>query len=300
MKNIKEKNYSLKFLGYSNTPIKTGNLIGNRFEITIKDLTQEQTKDIQKRINILNSKGIINYFDSQRFGNVVNNIFIAKYLAKRDYENALYYFLISQYSNYKSSEDNDEYEKLKKQWKNFGNLKINLPYLFPIQKKYNETKSFKVAYKQIPSRLRELIAMSYQSYLWNECIKTIVKQNKNYFTVDYNIGELYFTDKTLKEESFPMIGRNLETNNENMQIISQILKKEDITLKEIEDISKSGSFLKTQEREIVIFPKNLKLLKLESDETYSTNENKRFKVTIKFELPKGSYATVLVKELFKE
>ncbi len=296
---IKE-NYSLTKLGFSKSPIKTGNLIGNKFTITIRDLEEKQTKKLNERIEKIKEKGIINYFDSQRFGNVINKVFIAKFLAKRDYENAVKYILLSQYQSYSNKDNQIEYDKLKKNWNNFGSIKANLLYLDLVQKKYLEQKSFKSAYKVIPSKIKEMVVMSYQSYLWNECVKIIVTNNKDYYKVNYNIGELFFSNKKIETSQFIMFGRNCEPNEKEKEITKRVLEKEGLTLENINDISKSGSFLKTSYRDVVIFNKDLKVLMITRDDKYTLRGNNRYLVKLEFTLQKGSYATVLMKEIFQE
>lgn len=300
VKGFIELNYSLKFVGYSSMPIKTGNLIGNKFKITIRDLRNEQLRKLEGSLERVQGSGVVNYFDSQRFGNVKNNVFVAKFLAKKDYESAVLYFLLSQYSFNKSINIDSEYKKLKTNWKNFGNLKLQLPYIDILQKSYLKDKSWKVTFKKIPKKLREIIVMSYQSYLWNECVKELIKKTNNFKKIEYNIGDLYFPNVKVKSLLFPMVGRGLESSKENLDLINMILKREGVTLDEIESISKSGSFLKFENREVIIFPKELKIVDSYEDKLYSSNKSKRFAVVLEFILPKGSYATITIKEIFRE
>jgi tRNA pseudouridine13 synthase len=53
--------------------------------------------------------------------------------------------------------------------------------------------------------------------------------------------------------------------------------------------------VKGDNRAVIVIPKKLKLLAAEKDEL---NKNK-FKIILTFELQKGSYATVLIDQLFK-
>lgn len=300
IKDILEENYSLRFVGYLNEPIKTGNLEGNRFRITIRDLKKDNINNLVENIRRVETNGVINYFDSQRFGNVKDNMFIAKFLAKNDYENAVFYFLLSQYSFKNSVNIDKEYNNLKLNWKNFGNLNSQLPYIDILQKSYLLDNSWKQTFKKIPSKLKELVVMSYQSYLWNECVKEIVKNSKNFQKIKYNIGELYFPNSKLENEDFPLIGRGLKTDNAYMNLINLILEREKLTLEEIGSISKSGNFLKSKDRSMIIYPKKIKIVDSYVDKLYTTNNFKRFAVILEFTLPKGSYATTTIKEIFRE
>ena len=290
---IKGKNYYLKLLGYTDKPIKTGNLKSNKFTITLRELSSRDISKIQQNISLIKDTGIINYYDSQRFGSTKNNIFIAKFLFKKDYRAALKQFILSQYEEKQKEQLKQSYDKLIREWKNFGSINLKLPYLDFLQKEYNKTKDWKLTYKKIPKKLRELIIMSYQSYLWNECIKEVILKKSQVKKIDYNVGTLYFPTDKIEDFSFPLIGRNLATTDENIVIINKILEKEQITLEEIKQISKSGNFLKSAEKQAIISAGNIKITNISKDEIFRHSQ----KLTLSFELPKGSYATIVIKQI---
>ena len=93
-----------------------------------------------------------------------------------------------------------------------------------------------------------------------------------------------------------MIGFGTEIeNNETKIIVDKILEKEnigfrDFIIKQIPELSVEGD-----ERKAFIKISDFKIIKQEKDEL---NKNKE-KLIIKFSLPKGCYATVLIDFLFK-
>ncbi len=68
----------IKILGSGNTPLTLGDLEGNQFEITLRNLQKEKIQKVQN---------IPNYFDEQRFAS--NNAAIGKNLIKKDFSKAL-------------------------------------------------------------------------------------------------------------------------------------------------------------------------------------------------------------------
>jgi tRNA pseudouridine13 synthase len=68
----------LTFVGYRRKKIKIGDLSQNRFTITARDIQENQLVGISQRATTLSSSGVPNYFDSQRFGSVIDKIFIGK------------------------------------------------------------------------------------------------------------------------------------------------------------------------------------------------------------------------------
>ena len=79
--NFREKNIISKLVGFSDEELKTGDLIGNKFKIVVRDVKKIfKNKDIE----------IPNYFDSQRFGSLKGSSdFIGRDIIKNNYESAL-------------------------------------------------------------------------------------------------------------------------------------------------------------------------------------------------------------------
>ncbi|MBU0459933.1 MAG: tRNA pseudouridine(13) synthase TruD [Nanoarchaeota archaeon] len=78
MNKIKVEHVELEFLGYGNNPISLGDLSGNIFKITVRNLDQ---------ININKTNFVENYFDEQRFSE--NNKEIGKHLVKKEFSEAV-------------------------------------------------------------------------------------------------------------------------------------------------------------------------------------------------------------------
>ncbi|MBT4805038.1 tRNA pseudouridine(13) synthase TruD [Candidatus Woesearchaeota archaeon] len=75
---IKIDNCELSILGSGNKPISLGDLEGNSFEITIRDLEE---------VNINKTNFVANYFDEQRFS--VHNVDIGRHLVKKEFKEAV-------------------------------------------------------------------------------------------------------------------------------------------------------------------------------------------------------------------
>ena len=86
-------NFKITFLGYADKALELGNLTGNKFEITVRNIKKGELDGIRQKAKSLGIVGVPNYFDSQRFGSVINNKFVAKFLLKKDYEAAVKVYL---------------------------------------------------------------------------------------------------------------------------------------------------------------------------------------------------------------
>ena len=82
---------SLEFLGWLDRPFQPGDIRGNRFDITLRTLSQEALDRALEALPEVQTAGIPNYFDDQRFGSVgVSGEFIAEPWIRGDYERTLW------------------------------------------------------------------------------------------------------------------------------------------------------------------------------------------------------------------
>lgn len=296
----------LFFIGYYDKKIKLGNHEYNKFLITIRDIKNKEFKEITERAKNIRQYGLPNYFDSQRFGNVIENEFIAKYIIKKNYEKAVKIYL----TKYQSSEPkyikNDK-KRISENWNKFQNISIKNWAFKRVIKKYLITKNWLLAYKEIPANLRKIYIHTYQSYIWNECIKEVLKlcvNKDNLYTINYKIGSLLFYTNLTEEEIriippfFKTVHPNGIYTNFEKKIIDIVLAKQDIKLSDLDIKSLTGNTFKNITRNILLIPNDLKLSEPTKDTINSYDNINRYSIEISFSLPKGSYATMITKKLF--
>jgi tRNA pseudouridine13 synthase len=246
------ENFSLEFIGYSDNPISLGDLIGNKFEIIIRNLD---------KINITKITQTINYFDEQRFSEI--NAKVGKRIIQKKFKEA--------------TEILKENNTLKKEvFESFQNNYIKI-------------------LRTIPKKILKLYVHAYQSYLFNEtCCELFEERNHITKKIKYSLGEFHFPITEIKNEKIPIIGFGSEIKEKYEYVIKRIMNREKITtrdfiIKQIPELSAFGT-----ERDIISKIENFQILEQKDDEL---NENKK-KLKISFELQKGSYATIVVKNLF--
>jgi len=85
LENLNLKDIELKFFGYGKAPISLGELKGNKFKITVRNLINKEIKSLKSKVN----KTILvpNLFGEQRFSN--NNAEIGKSIIKKDFKKAV-------------------------------------------------------------------------------------------------------------------------------------------------------------------------------------------------------------------
>lgn len=131
--------------------------------------------------------------------------------------------------------------------------------------------------RQIPKKILMIYIHSYQSFLFNSILY-------KYLQCKYN-----------KNTKIPLVGFGTEVKDKELKkIVEDIMKKEKIDYKDfiirpIPELSSEGN-----ERAMFVKIKNLKISKLEKDEL---NKGKKT-IKVSFSLPKGAYATNVIKFLF--
>ncbi len=268
--------------------INLGNSEGNRFTITIRDigLTEEETK---KRLNKIFSElneGIPNLFGPQRFGEVrkITHV-VGKEILKGNLQKAVKIYLCKVFEN----EPEDAKKARNYLTKNWGNKESYLKALeiFPKRLRYERAmldylhkypNDFAGALRRLPKRLRKMFINAFQAFVWN---KTVTEQTKK-----------------LKQQkiSLPGFDTKFDLKDPLHRKIIQILKKENIKLKDFKISSMPELGCSGYERDLLLFPKELKLLEISDDEFNSD----KLKLIISFELPSGSYATIILKEIIKD
>ncbi len=135
------------------------------------------------------------------------------------------------------------------------------------------------ALRLIPKKILTMYINAYQSHVWNECVKECIQVNKE---PDYSV-------------ELPIVGFGTELKEDNIgKVIKGILKRDGLSLKdfvirEVPELSSEGS-----SRKVFVEVNDLRVGGLEDDEL---NKGKR-KVKVCFGLQKGSYATIVIREMF--
>ncbi len=304
-KDIKEEAYELFYLGKTTRPMSKELLIGNKFEVVVRDFKIKEEK-FNQEVELVKKFGLANYFDEQRFGSIKSSKeFSVKEIIKGNYEKALYLMLAEG-----SAVDIEKTRKfrncLKKNWRNFEkclelaqiNWEKNL-LNFLIEHKPSK-RTFKRALNLVDKEYLFFLGNAYQSFLWNEILKEVLlRLDISYFKAPYLAGEFWFYKEVPKEKWEILRGLKLPLPAPKLQfrekcpaldlekIYNEICKKEGLDgIKNLRTFIK-GLIFKTYPRLAVVFPENLEWEKID-DNT----------IKVKFTLEKGSYATLVIKRLY--
>jgi len=328
LKKLKLKDIFLKGITPTKKSVKLGSNWGNQFIITLRNIEKKvnEEKRIKPLLNELQTRGFPNYYGLQRFGTFrPNSHVIGRFILEGEYQKAFNEFVLATYSN-ELTKSLVVREKLKKTGdleKAYNSFPESLNYERDMIKYLlDHPRDYKGAINHLPNYLIKLLISSFQSYLFNkmlslrqingislyepikgDVVSILDDENGNITQIKYTYGGLY--DKFLQEAIninrakivIPLIGYNTKLDDfpimksllleilEKEQISEEIFKKELLYTYEFK-----GSF-----RPIIVKPLGLKILEYTEDEIFQ-NKNK---LKIEFSLQKGSYATMLLREIIK-
>lgn len=289
----------LTLLGFLRTPLSKSALIGNSFKIKIN-----QTSDNDIHPFLLELNKIANFYGLQRFGSerMVTHL-VGKALLERNYNKAIEY-LLSYTSKYDSKFSKEIREKSKDP-KNYQKLIKILPKGMDLERLMLYTlvkgKDSIAVIRSIPINIRRLFVQAYQSYIFNKCLSSALLCNED--IQKCKDGDLCFEiEKPLVFGKIRRFREGIDSNNDvtpairlvgyNYQpgknrfdhITKRILTDENISptafyLKDLQELSLQMGFRQT---------------------SLCCNEFSHLgMLELSFKLPKGSYATTLLRELIK-
>ena len=296
LKKFKSRKIYLKPLNLSRKKIELGELEKNKFILTIRNisLNEKELKEIVEEFSEEIKKGIPNYFGEQRFGGAreVTHL-VGKEFLKGNFKEAVYIYLTETFP-----EEEAEIRNARINLKKTNDFKQALKE-FPIKFKYERAildhlnkypNDFIGAIRKLPRQFRFMFTHAFQSHLFNKIIE-------RRFEEGYGLKEI---EGDKKEDEIPLIqilGYDSKfSEGKAGEIEKEVLEKEGITLDQFklnsfQELSSSGN-----NRKIAVFPEQFKLIEISKDEFFEG----KLKAKIEFILPKGCYATVLLKELMKE
>lgn len=330
LKQFKAKNLTITNIQPSRKPIEIGSLWGNNFEINIRKTTQsfDELKSILAEWNTqVQANGFPNFYGLQRFGqyrpnshNVGRLLFLGKY--QEAYEEFLFKVYPEEYKPIK------EFRKLLASNPPISELKdwpTPLSYEKQIYDGLQKSNgNYAQAFQYLPKALLNLIFSSYQSYLFNRVISYRLKQKDPLGSpVKGDIVGILMEKRGLpslvcyqyggwNDESInkafehergtilaPILGykTNLSLYPYFEKTYQEILKEENFSQEQFQNgftgyFNYEGTF-----RPIFQKPTNLMISQAYILNEYPNKDPNGIKV--EFSLPKGTYATMLLRELMK-
>ncbi len=298
------ENVTLTFISRTYDRAAPSLIIGNRFEIKIRDLTKEIILRIKERIDEVKKYGFPNYFGEQRFGSYDKNQgFFAEKFLKAHYNGALKCLLCSIHTEDKK-EEKERKRIFLERWGDFSSLKEYAK--TGVEKKIfqllsEKPKAFLNAIHLYPEEEISMAFSAYQSYLWNNMIKKLLLtknvtdriQIKEWIYPAYlRLSEDEF--KFFKDMIIPVPGIKPHFERELAEkIYDEVLREEGLYQARFSQRKYRKVIMKSFPRAAIVIPEDLEILSESEDDLYQ----KKYALSLSFKLPRGSFATILLKSL---
>jgi len=297
----------LKLIGRIAQPLTSANITANRFEVTVRDLSPAEAGRVGESVAEVQRAGVVNYFDSQRFGFLKHGQgFIARQLVRGDWEGALRAFLATP-----SELDKSDDAKVKAFWRDhWGEWQLRAPHeagkrYAPLLRRLREDpRDFKGAFMHIDRRLRAMALFELQSYVWNEGVKRYLGARvpgPELIGLRYQAGSLLFPrslPRELRDElwarTFPLLAPDSTFDDSRIETAALgALKSQGLQLSDLRVPETPQLFFKHEERPLFVVPGKLRVNEPRRDEL----NRGRLKVNLSFTLPPGAYATLVVRRV---
>ena len=310
-KSLRQNAFELEYLGQINAPFTPAQIHANRFRLVLRDMQHAEVEKAQAAVSQVQETGLPNYFDDQRFGSLgVSGDWIARAWCLSNWERALWLALADPHLNDSSSEKQQK-QLLRDLWGQWPECQHRLDrsvrgsivtYLSD-NVKIGRVPDFRGALARISVDLRGLYLSAYQSALWNRWLTRFIEAQSDaasLATFDLLSGRCVFplaltadTAATLNAAELQLpCARSERPEGVPGDLLDAVLLEEKIELRELRVKYPRDSFFSKGQRRVLVRPVGL-VCSVEDDDLH----DRRRKLILSFDLPRGSYATILVKRL---
>lgn len=306
-KNLRHERVSLTYLGQREEPFTASDIRANRFALVLRSMSADDVRRAESALAEVADAGLPNYFDDQRFGSVGEaHEFVAKEMVFGRFERALWLALAAPYEHDRA-EAKREKDTLRTLWGKWPECQAKLPkgharslvsYLSA------HPTDFKGAVARLRPELQGLYLAAYQSYLWNRVLAAWLARTvgeANLCDVQLKLGRVPAPVRVPPEVRAEWDALTLPLPSARVKpapgaawvpFAEEALRAEGLALAELKIKGLQKPFFSKGDRPACVRPAEL------AHESAADELNAgRTKLSLIFELPKGSYATMLVKRI---
>ena len=303
------RDVEVEVVGYSKRPIRLGDLVGNNFKIRVVNCRDGDL--FAATLEELKEKGTPNFFGLQRFGSVrFITHEVGKLILQGKYTEAFWVYVAKPFSG-----EREDVRKIREEIWTTRDAKLglrelpkHLRYERLLLQKIREGKSEEEALLSLPKNLKMMFVHAYQSYIFNRLLSERIKEFGTLKEIENGDCACYLTFRTPKpsfsdcsevdvnrervryliEErmaslALPLVGYETELRGWN-RIAKEFLAEDNL----------SPSDFKTEHKEF-----SSRGSYRPADMIAEISEIKFDGEFFSFYLPKGCYATVMLREFLK-
>ncbi len=302
---MQQRGFELTYLGQASREFHAKDIEGNRFEITLRDMTDAQALNGLDLLPAV-AAGVPNYFDDQRFGSLgESGQFVAQPWCMGDYERALY-LAIAEANPHDRPREKEQKQILRDHWHNWIECKAQLDRSHRrsiVTYLCDHPTDFKRALALLRSDLRSIYMAAFQSHLWNEIVSRWLQKHLpagSWFTRRGTAGELTFWSEPNAEVLQQVTGLEIPLPSARChqwppgieELLNEILSVWQMDRHQVRVKYPRDTFFSKGVRQVLLKPAAMRGA-MDADELAPG----RKKLELDFTLPRGAYATMIVKSL---
>ena len=294
-------------VGRAARPLTSEAVQGNLFDVVVRSVSHPELSAMRGNLEELRRFGVPNYFDDQRFGCVRHGQgFLLRELLRGNLDEALRRLLAAP-SPFDDPAEGAFKAALRREWGNWERCAAltkgrRHESLFRHLEKHPG--DFVGAFCFVSSRIRLIHLYAYQSYLWNKCVAAFLREKvgeDGLVPISTDIGPLPcprwmppHAEAEIREATFPLLDPRTRLGDEGKRrAVEAVLKLEGIALERLQVEGIPGFVFKGEERGLLLRPGFLRVKPPLPDD-----KGRGKKVELRFTLPPGSYATIVLKRIF--
>ncbi len=306
-RNLSQDRLTLTYLGQAVEPFTSEQIRANRFGLVLRSMGVAEVDTALSVLGEVRDSGLPNYFDDQRFGSVgESGEFVAREMIRGDFEKALRLALVAPYEFDRASQKKEK-AILSDCWGDWAACKSRLEKGHArsiVDYLVNHPGDYRGAVVRLRPELQGLYLSAYQSHIWNRMLARWLETNleperlsrielaRGPVPVPRSIPE----DKRERWERLllPLPSARIKPDITAAwtTIAEEVLAEDGLTLATMKIIGLDRPYFSKGERPGRISPDRLEWSAGDDER----NRGRR-KLMLNFELPRGSYATMLVKRI---
>lgn len=305
-------------LGWVGEALSADAIAMNRFELVVRGLSQEECRQMGLRARAMvrgdSPKAgseiatllIVNYFGDQRFGSARHGEgFAAQHLIRGDFEGALK-LLIGTPAR-KDAGARRELTRLLVQswgsWKQVLKACPKCPERAAVEV-LAEGGDFKDAFAALPHLVQQMSVEAFQSFLWNDVARRMVataSRDKVPMRTDDEFGEMLFPVAAVAEGlasvKIPMPAEGVLFEGQWATAMRAALDGVKLEMNQLRIPGLRRPAFGSADRPLIVEASEFQMTKPERDELAAEKSSKPWKRRVTFSLPRGAYATVVMRAL---
>jgi tRNA pseudouridine13 synthase len=313
-RNLAQKSFELEYVAQAASHFTPHEILANRFAIVLRDLSDEALRRALDAVPQIRLEGLPNYFDDQRFGSVgASGEFIGEAWCAGNYERALWLALADAHPDDRTDERRQK-AILREHWGQWRACKEALDrshrrsIVTYLADKPPDRPDYRGAFARLKVDLRGLYLAAFQSHLWNRMLARFLRREApagQLADLSLQLGPVpFFHGLTgdlaarFQTTQLPLPSARLHLDHQKpadaplLSLITEALGEFGLELRQLRVKYPRDSFFSKGQRAVAVAVGGLEA-ESANDELYPG----RKKLLLQFELPRGSYATLLVKRL---